>query len=112
MNSFSQSQYSGLQIYYSKKHQESYVLANRIQAGVKKELQPTNTRKATAATNRIYLLDRIERPAILIECGFISNHEECRLLSTEIYQHQLSKIISSEIANYVEENSQILLTNE
>lgn len=105
MNSFSQSKYKGLQVYYSRNNPSSYLLADSIQNKIKEDLQPQNNRKVTEATSRIYLLDRLECPAVLIECGFISNHEECRLLATEIYQNQLSKCISDEIANYVKKNS-------
>lgn len=106
MNSFPKTQYKGLQVYYSKNHPDSKALASAIQSGVKSGLQPDNARKITEATSRIFLLDRIERPAILIECGFLSNYEECRLLSTEIYQNQLAEIISEEIEKYVEKNAQ------
>ena len=102
MNSFSQSQYSGLQVYFSKNNPQSATLANSIQGAVKAQLQPQNKRKAMEATSSIYVLDRLECPAILIECGFVSNAEECRLLSTEVYQKQLSEIISQEIEKYVE----------
>ena len=111
MNSFPKTQYKGLQVYYSKNHPLSKTLASAIQTAVKNELQPDNNRKITEATSRIFLLDRIEKPAILIECGFLSNYEECRLLSTETYQNQLSEIISMEIEKYVEKNHETLLTN-
>ena len=106
MNSFPQKQYKGLQVYYSKNNKSSKEIALAIQNAVKSEIQPQNNRKIVEATNRIYLLDRIQCPAILIECGFLSNPEECRLLTTEIYQNQLSKIISEEIKKYIEKNSQ------
>ena len=102
MNSFPQSQYSGLQVYFSKNNPQSAILANEIQSAVKEQLQPQNKRKAVEATSSIYVLDRLECPAVLIECGFVSNFEECRLLSTEVYQKQLSEIISQEIEKYVE----------
>lgn len=102
MNSFSKSQYSGLQVYYSKNNEKSQYIAQKIQNSIKKELQPDNNRKVAEATSRIYLLDRLECPAILIECGFISNQEECELLEKEAYQEQLSKIISEEILNCIE----------
>ena len=101
MNSFSETRYSGLQIYYSKNNELSKDLAASIQSAVRSNLQPQNERKATMATNRIYILDRLYCPAILIECGFISNVEECRLLCTDVYQNELSKIISQEIENYI-----------
>ena len=105
MNSFPQSQYKGLQVYYSKNDTRSIALAQAIQTSVKSQLQPQNNRKIIEATSRIYLLDRIQIPAVLIECGFLSNSEECRLLTTEIYQKQLSEIISEEIVKYIEKYS-------
>ena len=102
MNSFSNSKYSGLQVYYSKNNPQSNELASTLQNAVRRNLQLQNNRKATEATSRIFILDRLECPAILIECGFISNPEECRILCTEIYQKQLSETISEEIKKYVE----------
>ncbi len=101
MNAFSQTNTRGLQVYYSKNDPRSRVIAERIQGAVKTKLQPTNKRKTVAATSRIYLLNNITKPAILIECGFLSNPEECRLLASEKYQNELSKIISEEIIRYV-----------
>lgn len=101
MNSFSQANTKGFQVYYSQNDPRSRVIAERIQNAVRTKLQPTNKRKIVPATSRIYLLDNITRPAILIECGFLSNPEECHLLTIEKYQIELSKIISDEIIRYV-----------
>lgn len=101
MNSFPQTQYSGLQVYYSGNDPRSASLANLIQKRVREELQPTNSRKTKAATSSIYLLDRITSPAILVECGFLSNLEECQKLSSEEYRDQLARILAKTIADYV-----------
>ena len=101
MNSFPQSKYNGLQVYYSKNDSRSSELANRIQERIREQLQPSNTRKTKAASSGIYLLDRISSPAVLIECGFLSNPAECELLSEETYQKQLSALLADTIADYV-----------
>jgi N-acetylmuramoyl-L-alanine amidase len=106
MNSFPESKYNGLQIYYSKNNPSSRVLAEDIQLAIKNELQPNNKRKISEASSKIFILDRLTCPAVLIECGFLSNAEECRLLCTEIYQNQLSEIIAEKIQKYVEKNPQ------
>lgn len=106
MNSFPETKYSGLQTYYSKNNINSKSLALQIQTAVRSMIQKQNNRKIVKASSNIYVLDRLECPAVLIECGFLSNPEECRLLSTEIYQNQLSEIISQEIKKYVEKYSQ------
>lgn len=101
MNSFPQTQYRGLQVYYSQNHPDSAVLAEKIQTAVRKDLQPENTRKTKAASTNIYLLDRIVSPAVLVECGFLSNAEECALLATSDYQKQMATVIADAIADYI-----------
>lgn len=105
MNSFPEEKYKGLQVYYSKNHKNSKIMAQTIQNNVKNLLQPTNNRKSKEATSAIYLLDRLERPAVLIECGFLSNAEDRSLLSTPEYRQKLSLIIAESLAQYLHEMS-------
>ena len=102
MNSFPQKQYSGLQVYYSAHHPLSQALALTIQNNVKRNLDPNNERKTKKADSTIYLLDRNDRPAVLIECGFLSNDEEAKRLATEEYQKKLSALIAQSIIQTME----------
>lgn len=102
MNSFPQTQYSGLQVYYSQNDSRSATLAAQIQKDVREQLQPDNSRKTKPASSNIYLLDRITTPAVLIECGFLSNAEECAKLATEEYRQKLALILATTIADYVD----------
>lgn len=104
MNSFGESKYSGLQVYYSTKNEGSALLAERIQTSVREGIQPTNNRK-TKLGRDLYLMENIESVAVLIECGFISNPEECEKLSEKEYQKQLSFLIACAIIEYDKENS-------
>ena len=88
MNSFSDSKYDGLQVFYSKNNPESYSLAASVQAQVKEKLQPNNKR-AIREGNGLYLMENLSCPALLIECGFLSNPEECEKLCEKEYQKQL-----------------------
>lgn len=90
MNTYPGVACSGLQVWYSQNNDLSAELANAVQGGVKSILQPQNNRKIKAATSSIYLLRHAENPAILIECGFISNSEECERLTTPSYQKELA----------------------
>ena len=94
MNSFPQSQYSGLQVYYSPHHADSKTLAQSIQNKTKQLLQPDNHRVIKAAGENIYLLNRLQCPSVLVECGFLSNPMECDRLSEETYQQQLALILA------------------
>lgn len=105
MNAFPQTQYSGLQVYYSKNDADSKRIADLIQSNVKTYLQNENDRQTKAATSSIFLLDRLETPAVLIECGFLSNPEECRLLSTSEYRKKLAFVIFCSITDYISNNN-------
>ena len=89
MNSYPLSQYKGLQVWYSANTPQSAILANQIQKTVSQNLQPDNKRKTKAATSSIYLLHHLKIPAVLIECGFLSNAEDTVNLSKSDYQNQL-----------------------
>ncbi|MBR2312907.1 MAG: N-acetylmuramoyl-L-alanine amidase [Clostridia bacterium] len=93
MNAYPGVACSGLQVWYSQNNDLSAELANAVQGGVKSVLQPQNNRKTKVATTSIYLLRHAENPAILIECGFISNLEECERLATPSYQKELALAI-------------------
>lgn len=105
MNSYGDSKYSGMQVYYSTKTDESKVLASSIQSNVKNSVQQTNNRTVKTG-NDIYVLENISNTAVLIECGFITNQEECKKLSEKEYQKQLSLAIVCGIIEYKEKISQ------
>ncbi len=103
MNSFPQEKYSGLTVYYSPNHKDSYGAASILHDDVIELLQPENNRALKEAGSNIYLLDRMECPGILIECGFLSNREECEKLSDEEYRQKLSFVIFSSLSSFLEE---------
>ena len=94
MNKFPQPQYSGLQVYYSPTAPESRTVAEVIRNYTKLYLQPENNRETKAATSSIYLLHRIQRPAVMVECGFLSNEEELSRLKDDTYRRQLALVIA------------------
>jgi N-acetylmuramoyl-L-alanine amidase len=101
MNSFSISKYNGLQVFYSTNDESSKILADMVQSTVRNYIQPNNNRETKRADSSIYLLDRLTCPAVLVECGFISNQEECEKLCNVIYQLELAAAIYVAIAEYL-----------
>ncbi len=101
MNSYKNEKYQGSQIYYSTNNSESLKLATTIQDNIKTNLQPNNTRTVKKGEN-IYILENIQNTAVLIECGFLSNEEECLKLSEKEYQKRLSLSIVYGIIKYIE----------
>ena len=100
MNSYSDAKYSGLHVYYSPKAQGSERLAHIIQNRVREDVQPMNNRVPKLGKN-MYLLENLENTAVLIECGFLTNVQECEKLSQKEYQKQLSFSIVCGIIEYM-----------
>ena len=103
MNSFPSPSSHGLQVWYSPGQAGAKDLAEKIQRNVTERLQPDNHRKVKASTGSIYLLDRAENPTVLIECGFLTNPEECARLESTAYQKELSFVIFGAIMEYIQE---------
>ena len=104
MNKFTDSRYRGAQVIYSGNFPESKELASAIQKRL--HLLPDNKSKRTEAKapGGIFLLKNAQIPAVIVECGFLSNFEEEELLNTEKYQKELAKAISLGIEDYYERN--------
>jgi N-acetylmuramoyl-L-alanine amidase len=100
MNNFTQSKYSGLQVYYSPNHADSELLAELVQNTAKTHLQKENERLCKEATSSIFLLHRMKNPAVLVECGFLSNEAEAAKLATKAYQKQLAFVICASLLQH------------
>lgn len=99
-NKFTQSQYDGTQVFYSGNHEESRLLASAIRESVTGLLQPDNTRELKKGDSNIYLLYKATRPAVLVECGFLSNDAELRRLKDPDYQRQMAFAVAGGILRY------------
>ncbi len=100
MNKFVEPQYSGLQVYYSSGNDLSYAIANDVKNTVKANLQPQNNRQIKRADSSIYILNKAEIPAVLIECGFLSNERELELLKSEDYKKALAINLFASLVKY------------
>lgn len=87
-NKFTESKYSGTQVFYSPNNPQSADLAESIRQSVKTMLQPDNERECKKADKSIYLLKNATVPAVICECGFISNESECAKLQDDTYQQK------------------------
>ena len=56
-------------------------------------LAPANRRRPQVAGSNIFLLDRLETPAVLVEGGFLSNPEEAARLATDAYRQRLAFVL-------------------
>lgn len=102
MNAFPDSRYSGLQVWYSDNHADSRTLAETIQGGVIASLQPENNRKIKSAGTSIFLLDKANCPAVLVECGFLSNVAEAARFESDEYRSSLCACLCDSIISFLE----------
>ena len=100
-NHFSNPIYYGTQIFYSKNNPESSILANSIRQSVISVLQKDNTREIKQSGTDIYLLHHAQTPAVMVECGFLSNADETAKLKDENYQRKLAFMIAIGICDYL-----------
>lgn len=99
-NKFSQSKYLGTQVFYSPNSEKSAQLAECIKNSVKKLLQPENERECKKADGSIYLLKNAKNPAVIVECGFISNPDELKKLTATDYQKEMAMSVVSGFLDY------------
>ena len=100
-NHFSDSKYSGAQVFYGK-HPNSHGYAQRMQESFVDLLE---TNRKIKKADGIYLMQHVNCPAILIECGFLSNPAEEAMLQNDNYQKKLCAIIACVCSRYIEQNA-------
>lgn len=93
----------GAQIFYSGGNEQSKLLAQALQDNIRTALQPENSRVIKQATDDIYILYHTKKPAVLAECGFISNSGDAAMLTDENYQNKLAFVIAESTAKYLSE---------
>lgn len=98
-NQFSDSRYSGSQVFYAPTA-GSDLLAKRLQKSLIETINPGSRREAKQAGN-VYLMQNIKVPGILVECGFLSNPSEESKLRDETYQKNLCVIIAASVSTYL-----------
>ncbi len=100
-NMYGVSKYSGPQVFYGDKHPDSKVFASEMQNVLNTYLDPDNIREIKSNERGLYLLHNLSCPAILIECGFLSNPEELEKLKSEEYQSAVAFNITVGVMEYL-----------
>ena len=88
---------SGPQVFYRAGCEEGRLLAGCVQEALIAQLQPKKERTAMAGD---YFILQLEVPSILVECGFVSNAQEEKLLLKEDYQNRVAEAIAMGVEEY------------
>lgn len=102
-NQFTDSKYSGAQMFYASTNKKSESLARSLKNSFVQFLQPENTREIKQCGKELFLCYYSENPTVMAECGFLSNPDEAALLNTEEYQNKVAFTLYSGIMNYLEQ---------
>lgn len=100
-NHFTESKYSGAQVFYSTGNADSKIVAQYIQDEIVNSLQKDNTRQIKPSGSEIYLLYHAKSPAVMVECGFLSNSAEAQKLNDDIYRTQIALSIFNGTAKFL-----------
>ena len=98
-NYFSDSRYSGGQVFYATTP-GSELLAKNLQKTLVATLNQGSGRQAKKSTG-VYLMEHIDHTGILFECGFLSNFEEEKKLRDPGYQKKLCCVIAFSVSNFL-----------
>ena len=101
MNSFSSSSACGAQVFYKKDNESGKIFANCVQIQLNKCIKNA---KKTAKIGDYYMVNCTSLPAVLVECGYLSNKNEEILLQKKDYQNKFCYVLCCGIIDFLNEN--------
>jgi N-acetylmuramoyl-L-alanine amidase len=99
MNYFEKESANGLHIFYAQNHPEAEPLAASIQERMS-GITGAAAHTVKTADKSLFLMKKPPLPAILVECGFMSNREEIKKLKNDDYQSRIAWAIADSIEKY------------
>lgn len=99
MNKYSSSSRTGPQVFYQSGKDDGRVLAESVQ----KVFNDFTGNSHQSIAGDYYICREVDCPAIIVECGFLSNDAEAELLQTEGYRKQLCELIFRGVMLYLYE---------
>ena len=101
MNKYASPTRRGAQVYFQKGDDASMALANVLQSALNDELNAAGGRTFEALSGDYYICKVSPCPAVIVECGFLSNPEDDRLMATAAYRERLAATIKNGISEYL-----------
>ncbi|MCI1931604.1 MAG: N-acetylmuramoyl-L-alanine amidase [Clostridia bacterium] len=98
-NSFPSEEIKGAQVFYHGSSDEGKELAGFIQKKLSEILDNSNER-VEKSNESYYILRKVDIPAVIVECGFLSNPDEEIKLNSNEYQNKTAWAIYCGIVDY------------
>lgn len=102
LNKFDSPSAKGAQIFYAPNAKNSDILAEEIRKSIINSLQKENKRPLKKSTKDAYILYHSQIPAVIVECGFMSNQTDLKNLLDKEYQTKLAFAICTGILEYLD----------
>ena len=84
----------GAQVFWNQQ-EGAEALAEAIQTSLNGSINVGNEKHTKQIPPTVYLMNHVTVPAVLVECGFLTNQEETRRLQDETYQRALAVSIAA-----------------
>lgn len=89
----------GIETWFYENSLDGAYLASTVQLSLVRITEARD--RGIKASTKLYVLKNTNMPAILVECGFMSNKDELKKLTSESYQRLIAYAISAAIGNYL-----------
>lgn len=99
-NSYTNESIKGAQVFYYSESTRGKELAETIQDSLKNTIQDGNKREAKPNSS-YYMLRNTSCPLVIVECGFLTNYKEAKLLTDDSYQNKIAWAIYLGIIEYI-----------
>ncbi len=105
-NTYPEQRYHGAQVFYAPTS-GSRELAQQVQRSLQTHLDPGNMREIKQISSTVYLMNHISCPAVLVECGFLTNPDEEALLRKDSHQRKLAAALAGAVLTTAEYTNEI-----
>ena len=99
LNEYRDRSESGPQVFYQRGADDGRLLAGAMQQALITGLSPERQRKANAGD--YYVLRNTALPAVLVECGFLSNAEEEKKLLDAAYHRRIAQAVADGLEEWL-----------
>lgn len=100
-NSYHSASVKGAQVFYYEKSEKGLALASIIQKKLVAALEEDGKGRVEKSNDNYYILLNVSCPAVIVECGFLSNPEEAAKLGSEEYQEMVAKAVAEGVVEYL-----------
>ena len=99
-NQYPDSRPSGVQVFYGRED-GSEALGTLLHENLRSVFCPESRRVAAPISDSIFLMKHVTCPAALVECGFLSNPTEAKILADNGYQTALAAVLCASCLQYI-----------